>query len=707
MKTGTNPVLLISPRHRRELSAALEAAEYETVSADTIAAALDVFAVSTCRIVVLDARADLEAALSGLEQLGDRVEARRGALIALVRREDSPALSRFLHKGATHFVLAPVRQADFLQSVLFAQRHVDRLSSVSRASVLMTAQAPLGDLPHWEWRIGGRSIEISPQLGELLELPQSTRTLPLWRLWSMLAKPERRKVIIQIAKVLTAGLPLEFQHKVATPGARARMFFERVRPILGRDGSVIGVAATVEDLALTGIDTGAMGHFDPLTGLASQTFVRTWLSQQLQSATGFAPKCAVLVAALNRFDQFNSVYGRNVGDATLQAVARRLRRTVLERPDRGSRRGRRNNILLSRLAGAEFAVVLPGPMHLKDAVFLAQEVIESFTRPFIVDGHVIHVSLRIGIATAEEDETDPDQLLRHASAALQQAKAMEPNSFQVFVPGEADVLRQRAVLESDLRRAVANDELTLLYQPQVDISTGVISGVEALIRWHHPTLGMVDTAMLLRMVEDADLHVDLGETVLRRALRDSRHFPEGLRVSVNVDASQLRYDGLEDAVLSAIEATGANPNQITLELTEGALIANLDAAFGTLTRLRGHGIRIAIDDFGTGYSSLGYLKSLPIDYVKIDRIFVTGLGAESRDSVVVAGVIDMARSLGMAVVAEGVETEDQLDRLARAGCNYYQGFLCSVPLSVGELADFMAGWHARHATSSLPAGQVP
>ena len=440
---------------------------------------------------------------------------------------------------------------------------------------------------------------------------------------------------------------------------------------------------------------------DPLTGLSSAGYAMDWVELLLGEPVIADPAVIVLTVAFGRLDQINAAYGRTVADALLQSVAARLRLAAAaqsEFADGGETR------MVSRLAGAEFGIVLAGPVTLAAAVQFAQRVVDAFERPFAVGGRLIHLACRIGLANADEElrNSGPgrtETLFRRASAALTIARTREPGSIEVFQPDPAgDSMTRMADLEVDLRRALDSDDLEILFQPQVELSSRLIIGAEALVRWRHPVLGELSPDTIFEVAENAELGAQLGMRLRALAVRTALSWPGALadlRVSINVTAADLRTPGFGPGLLAMLGETGFPPSRLTIEVTEGGLIESLDEAAELLAMLRQSGVEVALDDFGTGYSSLAYLKSLPLDVLKVDKRLVADLGGSARDRIVVKGVVDMARALGICVCAEGVETEAQHDAVRAAGCDWYQGYLCAPPLPSADFAAHVQCWTPR------------
>lgn len=387
---------------------------------------------------------------------------------------------------------------------------------------------------------------------------------------------------------------------------------------------------------------------------------------------------SALLVAVTRFDNVNAAYGREVGDELLRAAAQRIARVAHEiAPD----------MPVVRVAGAEFAVLSP-PMR---ARALATAIVERIERPFMIAGSLVAVGCRIGIVDAQAGE-DVAALLRRASAALAEARASD-EPVRAIGADQAGGLLFDASLETDLRQAIARREIDLLFQPQVDIATGAVVGVEALARWHHAVHGELGAPLLFAVAERSEFLSTLSQHVQKCALEKASDWGTALgdlRLSINLTATDIARADFVETFLAVVARSRFPLDRLTVEITESGLIDDLAQAAAVLARLRAVGVRVAIDDFGTGYSSLAWLKALPLDYLKIDKAMTQDITGSTRDRVVVRSVIEMARSLGLAVIAEGVETEEQRTLLAAEGCNYYQGFLFSEPLTVAALAALLA-----------------
>lgn len=419
-----------------------------------------------------------------------------------------------------------------------------------------------------------------------------------------------------------------------------------------------------------------MAHHDALTGLPNRTLLLKKLAE------GLAEVCddratAILYLDLDRFKTINDTLGHPVGDMLLKTVSGRLRRCVKARDTVG------------RIGGDEFAIIQTGISSRTDAAILARRICQTINAPYDLNGHIIVADVSVGIAVAPLDGREPNDLMKNADLALHRAKSDGKGTYRFFEPEMDARMKERRELEVELRHACENRLFELHYQPIIHLSSGTISGCEALLRWRHPTRGMVSPAEFIPVAEEIGLIGQLGEWVLRRACADAATWPEQVRVSVNVSPTQLAGGNLVPLVVDVLQTSELPADRLEIEITEDMLIRNPDVAQHALQMLRDVGVRIALDDFGTGYSSLSYLCRFPFDKIKIDRAFISDL-PNREPAAIVSAITGLARSLDMTTTAEGVETAEQLRQVSALGCNEIQGFLASRPKSAADIARLVA-----------------
>jgi diguanylate cyclase (GGDEF)-like protein len=436
-----------------------------------------------------------------------------------------------------------------------------------------------------------------------------------------------------------------------------------------------------------------LARYDSLTGLIN----RTLFSDRLESAVARARRDGSVVALmfldLDGFKEVNDRLGHAVGDALLRQAAERIVGSV------------RETDTVARLGGDEFTVILEGAQRVEDAGQVATKILRRLATPYRVGGEEIVITSSMGIAAYPLDGESTEDLLKGADIAMYSAKDAGRNTYEFYTTELRERTSQRLSLLDGLRKSIDADEgLYLHYQPKVDTERQMVIGVEALLRWEHPEFGKVPTEKFIRLAEETDLIVPLGQWVLDQACLQMRSWlDEGLppmRMSVNLSSRQFRAGNLVETVVASLAAARLNPRFLDVELTEGTLLTDLEETRRALERLRDIGVTVSIDDFGTGYSSLGYLTQLPIDTLKIDRSFIAD-GLTNRDGIAVSSaIIGLARSLRLDVIAEGVETDEQLRFLGELGCNRIQGFLISRPIPSDEILEFVSVFAAEPAVAS-------
>ena len=420
-----------------------------------------------------------------------------------------------------------------------------------------------------------------------------------------------------------------------------------------------------------------MAHHDALTGLPNRILFR----EEVDRSLGYVERrggLAVLCLDLDHFKNVNDTLGHPVGDALLQLAAARLRDCV------------RETDVVARLGGDEFAIVQLAMEQPLSSTILAQRLLQAMGEPFEVDGHQVVISTSVGIAIAPTDGTEPDQLLKNADMALYRAKADGRNAFRLFEASMDAKMQARRELELDLRRALVSGEFELYYQPQISLKDKRLIGLEALLRWNHPTRGRISPDQFIGLAEETGLIVPLGEWVLRQACSQAAIWPSDVRVAVNLSPVQFRNKNLLPTVLAAVASAGLAPGRLELEITEAVLLRSSAETICVLHQLRQLGVRVAMDDFGTGYSSLSYLRSFPFDKIKIDRSFIRDIARCDHSVAIVRAVAGLGRDLGMSTTAEGVETAEQLAMVQAEGYDEAQGYFFSAPRPVSELSELFS-----------------
>lgn len=541
----------------------------------------------------------------------------------------------------------------------------------------LTVSLLLRDFEHhasdWLWEIGpdGRLRHVSARLAERLGRPIDTLIhQPLLALLESLLPPDdadARQRLDRLGDLLLGGESLH-EHDL-----RLRIQGQHVWWSLGGrrldDRGWRGVGSDVSEVRERERELLRLADQDPVTGLANRHQFQRRLALHVGGGGPISP-CTVLLLDLDCFKQVNDNLGHAAGDHLLAAVGERLKDSLAARRGTGD--------LVARLAADEFALLLRGELSPEAIQRLGKQLRSALRVPVSIAGHEIDVRASIGAACAPRHAQAPDPLLRAADLALFAAKAAGRDRLVLFDPALQQEAQERNLLLADLRLALDSGQLEMHYQPQIELASGQLLGFEALMRWRHPTRGLVPPAVFIPLAEDSGLIVAMGAWALRVACRDAARWPGALRVAVNVSALQFERSPIELHVLEALEHSGLAAERLEIELTESALLQDGQHAIDLLTRLRALGIRVALDDFGTGFSSLAYLRRLPLDQLKIDRAFIADLDhprAGPTARAIVAAIRDLAQALGLHTVAEGIETSEQQQVLAELGCSLGQGFL--------------------------------
>ena len=490
--------------------------------------------------------------------------------------------------------------------------------------------------------------------------------------------PTRREEFMRIIKA--RGSLTGFESQVYRKNGNIIWISENARLVIGEDGRALGYEGTVEDITerrLYQARIERQANYDTLTGLANRSLLQDRLEQALLTATSFGTRLAVVFVDLDRFKYINDSLGHHVGDELLKAVAARIQSCVRECDT------------VARLGGDEFVLLINGHSGPESVRHLMESMLGAVAQPWAIDQGEFHVSCSIGVALHPEDGADARTLLKHADSAMYRAKDSGRDNFQFFTREFNTLMTERLEMEGHLRRALDRHQFVLVYQPRVDLDGGGIVAAEALLRWRIPNRGTIAPQRFIGLAEETGLIVPIGKWVLRTACAQNKAWQaQGLPpivVSVNVSPRQFRQGNIVLTVAEVLEETGLEPRYLELELTESMVMHDAPQLVAMLDQLKELGVQIAVDDFGTGYSSLSYLKRFPVDRLKIDRSFVEHIASDANDATIVRAIIALGHNLGLKVVAEGVESEEQLRFLRANLCDEAQGFLMGRPASSRRL----------------------
>ncbi|CAN5364145.1 EAL domain-containing protein [soil metagenome] len=589
----------------------------------------------------------------------------------------SPDLARFAVLGSALGAIgfAAVRQAKSDQMRLLAAQAADLRGR--RAERLLNEHERSGRGWFWETDRQGCLTYISETLAGSLAV--KARDLVGRPITDLIAQGERQRGDGE----RTLGFHLSARSSFSDIAVRASMS-EKERwwaisgqPIVNDFGQFHGFRGSGTDLTemrRAEAEVNRLAQYDSLTGLANRVQMMRTLENAVLGANGQPGDCALLLLDLDRFKSVNDTLGHPAGDQLLRLVSQRLQRVI---DDRGR---------VGRLGGDEFKVVMPGRFDRQTLGALSENIIASLSQPYQIDGNQVVIGASIGIAICPDHGVTADAMIRNSDLALYAAKGDGRGTYKFYSSEMHADAEDRRKLEEDLRGALSSDGLHLVYQPVVSSATEQVTGYEALLRWMHPSRGLISPTLFIPIAEDTGLITQIGEWVLRTACRDAAKWPDNIRVAVNVSPIQFANPALPATVMSALAGAGLSSGRLELEITESVFLNDGDGTDAMFARLKAIGVRLALDDFGTGYSSLGYLRKAPFDKIKIDQSFVRGAANPgNRNSAIIKSIVSLAEALSMDTTAEGAETHDELDLIRQLGCSHVQGYIYGKPMPVAEI----------------------
>lgn len=587
--------------------------------------------------------------------------------------------------------------AERISALNEARKTAERARESTRkiARHLLRAQRIAG-VGSWEWERGSRHVDCSIEVFRILGIEGGGRKTAAARLLRAIHTEDRRAFRRWAMTLARGGTPPGIDVRATAGNGKLLHLRVRGEPLCREKKEVRGVVGTVQDAtehAQAIHDIHRLAYYDVLTELPNRTRFRQELADTLALARRNQQSFAILFVDLDQFKRVNDTLGHAVGDELLRIVAQRLLRMLRSEGPAGLPPAHSHERDVCRQGGDEFIVLLHGVANEEQATRAARRLLESLAQPIVLGPQEVFMSASIGIVLYPRDGGDLDTLLKNADVAMYDAKSEGRNRFSFYQPAMREATANRLVLEHGLRRAIEAEQFELHYQPQVDVRSGAINGVEALVRWNHPTLGLLGPKHFIAIAEDAGLIMAIWEWVFVTALIQQVAWREQglapITMGVNLSSGQFADANLARRVEDVARAVGAPFEFVELEITESVLMRDFEGALATLKDLRAMGVKIAIDDFGTGYSSLSYLRRLPLDKLKLDMAF-TGDAMQSKEAAAITrAIITMAKSLNLKVVAEGVETEAQLDFLAASGCTTMQGYLLSRPVPAPAMTELL------------------
>ncbi len=675
----------------------LEQAGLIVDEAENGADALDVFGRCKPDIVLMDVQMpvmDGFDACSKLRQLtgGDEV-----VIVMVTGLEDITSIERAYDVGATDFIAKPVNWPILNHRLRYLIRAKVAFKKLRESETRLSQAQSVAHLGDWEWDIESKLLHWSDESYRIFGRNQQTFEPTYEEFLNAVHPDDLEAVTNAVERSLYHRKPYNIDHRITLPDGTERIVHEQAKVVFNGGGKPISMYGTVQDITeriKAENKIRRLAYYDSLTGLPNRQLSKEHLHRALRSADRNNTMVALIYLDLDRFKQINDTLGHTAGDEFLKNIAKRLTEIVRDSDVVAKAQEQtRLAFALSRLGGDEFTILLAGLTKVAYSVEVAKRIKDMLNLPFKVGGQEFFVTGSMGIAVYPNDGGDADTLLKNADTAMYKAKDSGKNTFKFYEPKMNSQALARLSMESELRHALKNDEMMLEYQPQMDAQTGRIVGIEALVRWNHPKKGKTPPHEFIPLAEETGLIVPIGEWVLEKACMQNKAWQlvgcPPVPIAVNVSGIQFRQRNLVDKINDILKETGLNPRFLELELTESTIMRNVDRATKMLKALKASGLSLAVDDFGTGYSSMAYLKLFPLDVLKIDRTFVRDILTDPSDAAIVKAVISLAKSLDLIVVAEGVETKEQLAILKEFRCDVMQGYLFSRPVSADEIVPFL------------------
>jgi len=675
---------------------ALEQARFEVKEAADGAEALKIFAETPSEIVLMDVEMpnmDGFAACAALRRLPGGQDT---PVLMFTGRDDVESVNRAFEVGATDFLPKPFNWALLGHRVRYVLRANRTLRALKEGEARLAKAQHMARLGHWDWHIREDRWHFSEEVCRIFGFVPGQRPANREALLKLIDPEDRDQVIHLFGAALRGEEKFEIEYKLILANGTTRIVTEQAEVKFDKQGQPEYAEGTVQDFTerrQAEARVRYLAYYDGLTGLPNRQMFSEQVPRALRHARRTQEPVALLFLDLDNFKSINDSLGHSSGDEVLRQVADRLS-TCVRSGDLVSRPGKGGPKLdVFRFGGDEFTLLLVDLQHEHEASLVARRIMSSLAEAYVVQGRELFATVSIGIAVSPSDGDDPKTLLRNADSAMYHAKLKGRNTFEFYTESLTQISLERMNMESKLRHAIENGDFYLSFQPKVDARSGHLTGAEALLRWNPTGLGPVSPARFIPLAEETGLIVPLGDWVLREACRQMQAWEAvGLppvTVAVNVSARQFQRCDLFRSVSELLDETGLRPECLEFELTESTIMADLQRAKLILQQLSELGVRLSIDDFGTGYSSLSQLRWLPLDALKIDQSFVRGIAGNQGDPALTAAIIAMGHSLGVRVIAEGVETEAQLAFLKEHGCDDVQGFLFSPAVPAPEFAQFL------------------
>ena len=690
MSAPTELVLVVDDdRSLRLLACAtLAQAGYRTIEAADGNEALAQFERHQPDLVLLDV---VMPGLDGFDtcvQIRARRDGDRTPILMMTGRDDVAAIHRAFEAGATDFINKPIPWAMLAYRIRYMLRAARAMRALSRSEAQLSTAQRVARLGHWEWDLEGNQMVLSDMSRSLLCPLGQRNPGSLDELVACVHVDDRPQMALALQRAAAGQTELDTEIRGCRPDGTDTVWLRVQGTVLASEsGLPTALSGTLQDITeikKREAETRYLAYHDPLTGLPNRASMLEAIDRAVAGARRHGRLVGVLHLDLDHFKRINETLGHGAGDRLISQISARLKNSVRTEDLVGVGGADTVDATLARMGGDEFTILLSDVRNVAEATATAQRILQAIREPLLIDGHEVVICASVGVALFPLDGENARAVMAAADAAMYLAKREGGNAAALSNKPMRLAAEHRMSLEGALRRAIEREQFLLHYQPKLDLRAGRILGVEALLRWRHPELGLVPPMEFIPVAEETGLIEAIGEWVVHESCRQLRRWhDEGhtdLAVAVNLSARQFRQRTLAAMIHGALGGAGIDAARLELEITESTIMRDIELALSTLHELRDQGCRLAVDDFGTGYSSLAYVKRFPVHTLKIDRTFVQGLPGADNDTAIVRAIVTMAHGLALGVVAEGVESTAQLTCLAGLGCDEVQGYLVGRPV---------------------------
>jgi len=694
------PVVLVADDDRSMrllISKAMKKAGFEVEEAQNGNEALEVFKRMQPDIILMDVDMPVMDGCEACSKLRLMPGGVSMPIIMVTGLDDVASVEKAYEAGATDFVMKPINWIILAHRVRYMLRSAALSKELCQSKVKLANAQRIACLGWWEWDMKTETLSRSEHLDNMLGLGAEELQDPYALLLPIAYKEDQNLLREALNDLLARKKSVSMNCRIVLPDGSLRTINQQTEIAYDENGVArvaVGIVRDITEQKQAEDQIKFLAYRDSLTGLPNRRLFIEQLDLAVAQAERYGNKLAVLCLDLDRFKRINETLGQGGGDMLLTSVAKRLMQS-LRKADYVSRTGfELLETTVARLGGDEFVVLLKGAKEAHDVAKVAQRIIRILSEPFEVHNHEVFVSVSIGISIYPADGEDADTLISNADSAMYHAKELGRDSYQFYTESMNAKAFERLLFENSLRKAIKNQEFVLYYQPQVEMNSRKIIGLEALIRWRHEELGLLEPTRFIPLAEETGLIVPLGEWVMRTACEQNKIWQDmgfaPVPVAVNVSAIQWREKDWVNTIRRILSETELSPELLDVELTETAIMQDIKDSARSLSELKKLGVRLSIDDFGTGYSSLGYLKRFPLDALKIDHSFMAGIPDDADHSAITNTIISMAKTLRLDVIAEGVETEEQISFLLKNGCVNAQGYYFGRPLDAVEITKLLS-----------------